>query len=192
MKPHDEGAEPTIILRAHPPERLVRSLARGHIAGACCCCCCCCLHSVGSLTGAAVGSFFPRTRTRPASGETKPLDKPWDDELAGPTSVVPAAPRVGSMFWMATLGASIVMSWWAMAQPSTGGFKETLLYLAIYMPALQLAGAVICLLIILSIPQLRRDARGWKKLGFITVGAIVGGLLGTLIMYMIAEANAHR
>jgi hypothetical protein len=186
MKTHEEEAMPRIVVRSHPPERLVRSLARGHIAGACCCCCCCCLHSVGSLSGAAVGSFFPRNREAP--GVLKPLDKLRDDEFDAPARAVPAGPWVGSIYWMATLAAIVVTSLWAMTRPSAG-VTGTLVILATFMPAVQLGGSVLCLLIIGGNPQLCQDARAWKRLGSVTLGTIIGCLLGILIMYIYVNSR---
>ena len=189
MKPHDEGNAPIIMFRAHPPERLVRSLARGHIAGACCCCCCCCLHSVGSLVGGAIGSFYPRET--PASRETRPLAKLRDDELDGPPENDAARSPAKSLYWLVTLGGLVLASMLAMAVNGSEDILWSLpVVLAVFLPAIQLGASLLCVLIIGSIPELRQDPRAWKRLGFITlVDASSDALLGFLIMYVFAKAR---
>jgi hypothetical protein len=188
MKSHDEGDAPIIIFRAHPPERLLRSLARGHIAGACCCCCCCCLHSLGSLAGAAIGSFY--ARNPPDSGTAKPFDKLRDVELDGPAREQPARFSVNALYWLVTFGGLVLVSMLAAIRYGSADIWSILFVPALFLPAIQLGGSLLCMFIIGGTPELRRDIRAWKGLGWITAATIVGCLSGILIMYI--YANAHR
>jgi hypothetical protein len=187
MKPHDDKTTRTIAFRAHPPERLVRSLARGHIAGGCCCCCCC-LHSLGSLAGAVLGSFFPSER--PSAGAMPASAKLRDDELDGPARNAPARSAANTIYWLVTLGVLVLASMFAIARGGSFDATSALFVLAIFLPALQLAASLISLLIFVSVPELRQDSRIWKRLGFVTLWSIGGCLLGLLIMYVIA--TSHR
>jgi hypothetical protein len=187
MKSHDQGDAPTIGFRAHPPERFVRSLARGHIAGACCCCCCCCLHSLGSLAGAAIGSFYPRVT--PTAGEMQPSAKLRDDELDGPPGKVAARSPARSLYWLVTLGVSVLASTFVLVMSRQGDPWAAFWVLAIFMPAIQLGASLLCALIFGGVLELRQDVRAWKRLGFITLWTIFGCILGFLIMYIIAKSR---
>jgi hypothetical protein len=180
MKPHDEGHASDIVVRAHAPERLVRTLAGGHIAGAGCCCCCCCLHSVGSLTGAAIGSFYPRES--PSPGDRRPSAKFQYDELDGPPREVASRSPTNSIYWLVTLGMSVLAFMFSMAGRGEADIRSAGVDLAVYIPAIQLGASLFCMLMFGGILELRRDSRVWKRLGFITLWSIVGCLLGYFAM----------
>ena len=186
MKPHDDRNAPPIVFRAHRPERLVRSLARGHIASACCCCCCC-LHSVGSLAGAVLGSFYPREG--PSAGAKHAMAKLRDDELDGPAWTRPARSSANSIYWLVTLGVLVLAAMVGSVVSGQFDIGPALFVLALGLPALQLAASLISLLIFASVSEFRHDPRVWKRLASVTLWSIGGCLLGLLIMYMIA--NRH-
>src|ERR1700744_2726665 len=95
MKRANESQPPLIVVRPHPPERLIRAMARGEItlASGTGCCCCCCLHSLGGLAGAVIGSLSPANAPAPA-GRVAPPAGLSDDDLARPFAR--AAARSGS------------------------------------------------------------------------------------------------
>ena len=182
MKQADETHPPAVMLRPHSPERrIIRSLARGEIAAHCCTCCC--LHSVGSLAGALAGSFFPR-EAHPSRAQ--PMAKLRDDEIGGPPGDAPDRSAVRSIYWMVTLGSTVLVSLYAVVQ-SQLSIEGPLFALAIFMPAIQLGASVLCLLFLAAIPELRRDARAWRRLGWIALGTIAGAATGILIMYIYAK-----
>jgi len=179
MKPHDDRNAPTIVFRAHRPERLVRSLARGHIAGVCCCCCCC-LHSVGSLAGAVLGSFFPSEG--PSAGAMQASAKLRDDELDGPVRTVPAAPAGTSIYWLSTLAVTVYASVISLLIYGAGAFPGVLGGLMILFPLVQLGGSLLCAFVIAVHPRLHQRAAAWKRLGWITLGSVVGCAIGIVAM----------
>ena len=184
MKTVAETHAPVITFRAHPPERLVRSLARGHIAGCCCCCCCCCccLHTVGSIVGAVLGSSFPPMPVPGGKGPT--AAKLLDDELDGPAPAAPAPSAVPGMFWWGTLTASGLVSLVTVAFQGPTGIPMAMVVLVLAFPFVQLGGSLLCALMIARRADLRQGAAPWKRLGWITLGVVVGGVLGFLVMYL--------
>src|SRR5437868_10871902 len=105
MKPKDPGHVPVITFLAHPPERSRRPSTALYAGGCCCCCCCCCLHSLGSLAGAVVGSFYQRDTPAPY-GKLPSAAKLRDDELDGSATVAPAKLSVTPLYWLGTLAAA--------------------------------------------------------------------------------------
>ncbi len=185
MKQADETHPLAVTLRPHPPERrLIRSLARGEIAAHCSTCCCCCLHSVGSLAGAVAGSFFPREAD---PSRAQPTAKFRDDEIDGPHGEPSDRSAVRSTYWMVTLGGSVLTLMYGFVR-LPDSIAGTLVMLAVFVPAIQLAASVLCLLFLWAIPELRRDARAWRRLGWITLGTGVGSAIGVLIMYIYAKS----
>ena len=183
MKRKKEPNLPVVVVRPHPPERLIRALARGEVA-ACCCCCCCCLHSVGGLAGAVVETFYPRGTS--AVGGKPPLAKLRDDEIDGPWRAGPARPRVGRIYWISTLVASALTCLWAVgfAQGVGTWLAACWLLLAIFWPAIQLAASILALLIVQSRPDLSGDRAALKRLGRITLAAILGAAIGMFVMVL--------
>jgi hypothetical protein len=183
MKTDEESRVPIVTFRAHPPERRLRSLARGHIAGCCCCCCCCCcLHSLGSITGAIVGSFYPP----PAPGETEsPTAKLRDDELDGPARAVPAGPPGTSNYWLSTLAVTAGAALVSLLVYGLGSLPGVLAGLVVFLPLVQLGGSLLCALVIAVHPQLSRRAGAWERLGWITLGSVVGCVIGIVVMVVL-------
>jgi hypothetical protein len=187
MKRANEARPPVIVLRSHPPERLVRALARGEVA-ACCCCCCCCLHSVGGLAGAIVGTFYPGESS--AAGGKPPVAKLRDDEIDGPSRAMPSRSGAGRLYWTSTLGVSALVCLWATGLARQGGdwLGVSLFLLALFLPVVQLAGSFVALLIVPFHPALRADLAVLKRLGRITAWTIVGAAIGIIVMVLMAIA----
>jgi hypothetical protein len=190
MKRENEADLPVVVLRPHPPERLVRALARGEVAA--CCCCCCCLHSIGGLAGAVVGTFYPRETS--AAGGKPPSAKLRDDEIDGPWRAVPARPRVGLIYWMSTLGVSVLACFWAMGSVRERGEWPVvcMFILAIFLPAIQLGGSFVTLLIVQSRPERSGGRAGLKRLGHITLRSILGAAIGMFVMVLMLITLSRR
>jgi hypothetical protein len=132
------------------------------------------LHSLGSLAGAAVGSFYPRDRTTPME-KGRPITL-GEDEIDEPVTRAPVRPSAKEIYWLATLGVAVLLSLiWIRS-------SEALLGLALFLPLIQLGGSVLCALLIAAHPDQRREARAWKRLGWITLGTVGGCVIGILIM----------
>jgi hypothetical protein len=190
MKPKEPVDPPPITLRRHPPERrLIRALARGEVA-AHCCTCCCCLHSLGSLVGAVAGSFFPREHRD--AGVKPSSDRLRDDEIDGPPEPAPGRAAGGrdarSIYWWVALGASLLVCMCMTALAGPEGLPAGLFALALALPAVLLGGSVLAACFFAAIPEMRRDRAAWARLGWITLGTVVGGGLGLLFMYLYAVA----
>jgi hypothetical protein len=190
MKRETEANRPVILIRPHPPERLVRALARGEVA-ACCCCCCCCLHSIGGLAGAVVGTLYPSETSAPGA---KPPPAKLRDEIDGPWRAAPAGTGAGRIYWISTLVASALTCLWALGFAL--GVKTWLaacwLLLAIFWPAIQLAGSFIALLIVQCHPDLSGDRAALKRLGRITLAAIMGAAIGMFVMVLMVITLSRR
>jgi hypothetical protein len=169
-------------LRAHPPERRLRALARGEVA-ACCCTssCCCCLHSVGSLAGAVIGSFY--RRSMPAlPGKEASSDGLRDDELGGPGAATPAGASAAPIYWWSTTAAMAIVLLVSMARYGPEGFPFGLGVVIFFLPLVLLGGSALCALAIAAHPDLQRDVGALKRLGWITLGIVAGALLGGFCM----------
>jgi hypothetical protein len=177
------------VLRPHPPERLVRALARGEVAA--CCCCCCCLHSLGSLAGAIFWSFDQDDSPDPRGKEAPPVGL-RDDELDGPAAAAPARPRPGpvaaTIFWWSTVALTVLtIVVPPLIRAENGRFLgirfENGRFLGIgllilFLPAVLLGGAAVSALVLAGTPSRCEDIREWKRLGGITLGIVVGALFG--------------
>lgn len=183
MKPANQSRPSATVVRPHPPERLVRALARGEVAASCgCCCCCCCLHSAGGLAGAFVGSFYPAGMRDVRRKATPPVGL-RDDELGGPTAAAPARPGllVPTIFWRSTA----VLTLLGIIALSLGGGQVLVLGVSMVVmgfPAVLLCSSVVSAIILAARPSVRRDTRRWKQLGWITLGTVVGTLIGGAVM----------
>jgi hypothetical protein len=178
MRPREGGDTPGITLRAHPPERSHRRIGATAYAG-CSSCCCCCLHSAGSLAGAVVGTFYPRDSQGPA--EDKAASRLADDEIDGPGVEAPAMTPVRSFYWAATLVASILVAWIAALKSDAWG---ALWVLAFALPLIQLGASLLAALLLAGSPAARGDGRAWRRLKRITVGSVLGFLVGVALLIM--------
>jgi hypothetical protein len=176
MRPLERGHAGRITLRAHPPERGRRPGATAY-AG-CSSCCCCCLHAVGSLAGAVAGAFYPRGPRAPA-GEKSPIPLA-DDEIAGTTAERPATFPLGPIYWSVTLGAAGLVP--LVAFLSTYTIGDSLLWPAIFLPLIQLGASLLSALAIAAYPAARRDRRTWRRLGWMTLGSVLGCVAGAVFM----------
>src|SRR5262245_6935663 len=92
-----------VQIQAHPPERRQRPVVVAPCC--CCCCCCCCLHTLGSLTGAAMGSVV---RSGHYSGATLPSEEefwarsPQLDRAASEHAAV-------RLYWYLLVGVATLM-----------------------------------------------------------------------------------
>jgi hypothetical protein len=145
------------------------------------------LHSLGSLAGAAVGSFYPPNRATPIE-KGAPI-KPVDDEFAGPVARAPVWPSARAIYWLATLGAAILVFLATVASSGGDARVEALFILALFLPAIQLGGALLGALVIGAHPTQRREVAAWKRLGWITLGTVGGCVLGLFIMYLFVAGN---
>jgi hypothetical protein len=188
MKRSNVSPPPAIVVRPHPPERLVRALARGEVA-ACCSCCssCCCLHSLGSLAGAIAGSFDRADPPDPGGkGKGVPPAGLRDDELDGPVAGAPAkpgsAPVAATIFWWSAAALAVLT---IVASPMIWDPTIPVLGIGVlifFLPGVLLGGAVVSALVIASTPTLRGNPGEWKRLGWITLGIVAGALIGGILM----------
>ncbi len=145
------------------------------------------MHSLGSLAGAAVGSFYLRQGQLPTEKATP--EKLRDDELDGPAWEVPDRSSVRSIYWLVTLGVFVLASLVAIVMNGSNNFGAAVVFIALFVPALQLGGSLICSMILVGTPSLVRDVNAWKRLGWITLGTVVGCLSGLLIMYLVVVVS---
>lgn len=188
MKRADEAKRPAILLRSHPPERLLRSLARGEVAACCgCCCCCCCLHSLGGLAGAVAGTFYPADAPASQGRKEAPPAGLRDDELDRPVAVMPAGPRpvVTRIFWGASAALAVVTIVVPGVMQVEGGPAVGIALLIFGLPLLLLAGSVVAAMVVAGMADPTEKSREWKRLGWITLGTIVGTLIGVGMLWLL-------
>jgi hypothetical protein len=186
MKRENAPQPPAVVVRRHPPERLIRAMARGEVA-ACCTTssCCCCLHSLGSLLGAFAGTYYPADPPGPG-GKKAPPDGLRDDELDRPAAAPPAKPGPGPLaariFWGTTAALTVLTIVippliWVDSGPAIG-----IGLLIFILPGVLLGGSAVTAFVIAISPHLRGGAREWKRLGWITLGIVAGAVIGVLLM----------
>jgi hypothetical protein len=188
MKRVNPPHSPAVAVRRHPPERLVRALAQGGVATAnCSCCCCCCLHSVGSLAGAVVGSYRPAGTSDRRDKEAPPLGL-LDDELDRLVAAAPARPRpvVTTIFRRSAIALTVltlvVPPLISAERSAERGLTLGLELILFGCPVVLLGGAAVSAFVIAVRPSLRGDVGEWKRLGWITLGILVGALIGGLVV----------
>jgi hypothetical protein len=147
---------------------------------------------VGGLAGAVVETFYPREAS--AAGCKPPSAKLRDDEIDGPWRAVPAGTGVGRIYWISTLVASALTCLCAVgfAQGVGTWLAACWLLLAIFWPAIQLAASILALLIVQSRPDLSGDRAALKRLGRITLAAILGAAIGMFVMVLMAISLSRR
>ena len=87
------------------------------------------------------------------------------------------------------VAVAVLVSVVAIAIQGLNGIPIALFILVLAFPFIQLGGSVLSALVIASVPDLRREARAWKRLGWITLGTILGCVLGIFIMYLLVVAH---
>jgi hypothetical protein len=188
MKRADAPPPPAITVRRHPPERLIRALARGEVA-ACCTTssCCCCLHSLGSLAGAVAGSFWPADRPSPG-GKGAPPAGLVDDDLDGPAVATKAGPGpvAATIFWWSVAALTLLTIVIPPLISVESGPAIGIALLIFVLPGVLMGGSAVTFVVIAGTPALRGDIREWKRLGWITLGTLAGSLIGVLLMLPLA------
>lgn len=171
-------ADAPIAVRKHEPERR-RSTSITTLACGCCCCCCCCLHSVGSLIGAAIA---------PTIGRGRMAIYYYYDEETG--EAVPHVAKAGvsavALFWWLLLGL-VVFGFFASAFSGPTGLIVGAVIIAMVLPALQLLSALVTAIVVATSTRYDKMYQ-FKQLGKMTLGVILGTVLGILVMVGIGVA----
>ena len=167
---------PNIRVVAHPPERGRRTTTLA--AAGSCCCCCCCLHSLGGIAGAVFGGVKEFRRPTPA-GVPAP-------EAATIHQEIKSAERYAvKVYWLSILIIAIITVFVTVLQEGRynvgAGFGLSLLVIALGLPFGQLGASVLTLIYLNVFPHPRK-ADSLRRLGWITLFAFIGGLLGTGVM----------
>ena len=161
-----------VAVERHPPERRGPRVVTAHCG--CCCCCCCCLHSVGGLIAAALGSV----PVPDDSGAYYVHDEENPDQYRR-VSLRRGRSVATAWYWLVLVllclaGASGGLAWFDVGPNDVGWF-----WVFFYLPAVQLAASAVTLLAVLVAGGDRREL--WQ-LTRITGAAILGAILGTLVM----------
>jgi|HubBroStandDraft_6_1064221.scaffolds.fasta_scaffold2084149_1 hypothetical protein len=156
-----------VSIERHRPERGNRDVAVAP-AGQCCCCCCCCLHSVGGIIGAATA------RSRPLQ----------DPEL--PAAGIDGATRepknsVAPLYWTLVLVLCGIAVGWNVGIERHPRTDESILIIALALPAVQLAAAATAAMILAFSRRPGKEERV-RHLGRIAVRGFVGALIGAAVM----------
>lgn len=155
-------------LISHPPERGRRATTLV-AAGSCCCCCCCCVHSVGGLAGAVYGSL---RRDAPDPGTLV-----TEEQIRLEAETAAAHGYAVKVYWLAlTIVGALTIAVSLIANPN-----EPLVGPALvlgFLPAGQLAAALISVVVIRMRPPVRKDLC-LRRLGRITLLGFIGAVLGT-------------
>ena len=202
---------PSITLQSHPPER-----RRGAPVTLCAgCCCCCCLHTVGGLIGAATASARPPrlpsqwrsdeeilaealapTRRRKSSGiqsregevtsaptRSRPVRPEFDEDVFDMRQ--PSRLSAAALFWYLSLAFAGLGLAYSLSRGGPSGLLVGIVILLLVFPAVQLvAAAVVCVVLLFSTRYDNSYQLG--HLGRITVGLVIGTLVGIGIMFLIA------
>lgn len=203
MPSRDLAVSP-IVFVAHLPERgYARSAVPAQAGGCCCCCCCCCLHTLGGLIGAAVAPAWGGRRRyrdqeeqdyddfRSSANARYSFDRDEEVEVQsrrGPSAVL--------TFWLSLVAlvvlGLIIGPLWGITQnggPNGGqnGFFIAVFLIVMGLPLLQLAAAAVSAIILASFNGMNRGNE-FRRLGKISLGAIVGTVAGLLIMVVLGVA----
>jgi hypothetical protein len=109
-----------------------------------------------------------------------------DDELDGPIRPLPGPPLpINTLYWTLTAGATCLVFLIMSAANRPEGLWAGLFMVALGLPAIQLGVSLLAALILACVPGLRREPAAWKRLGWITLGSVIGCILGIVIMYVI-------
>jgi streptolysin S family bacteriocin protoxin len=163
---------PAILIEKHLPERRQPKVVTAHCG--CCCCCCCCLHSVGGLVGAALGSvpvpslddgYYIEDENNP--GQYKLIRVP------GKKTSNSAVGLYWGLFGILCAIAALV--------PFGNGGGGGLLLAVMVLPGIQLTASFAALLAIAFRGGTRPE---YLQIGKITLGTILGTVIGVGIMYL--------
>jgi hypothetical protein len=188
MKRSNESHPPAVVVRPHPPERLIRAMARGEVA-ACCTCssCCCCLHSLGGLVGAVAGTYLPAESPAPHGKQAPPAGL-RDDDLDGPVAAARTRPGstlvVPKIFWWSTVVLAVLIIVLAPLISVESAPAIGVGLVIIGLPFVLLGGSVVSAIVLAGHPTLRAVRSEWARLGWITLGILGGTLAGVLLMVL--------
>ena len=168
----------SVTIETHVPER--RRKAVTTVCCGCSCCCCCCLHTLGSLVGAAIA---------PGIGKGSPVAMVYYfDEDTGrqiPLDHKPGLSAVVMFWWVLCFLIFLCFTYGILTNSAKG---ETLLITGIIVlmvfPILQIASAVITVVVFAVWNRPDRAYQIWQ-LGRITLGVVLGTLLGIGVMALI-------
>lgn len=158
-----------ITIERLPPERS-STMPLAAAAGGCCSCCCCCFHSVGSLLGAALA---------------KPPKVEASDAPIAAIAGTPTVPKYSAYkeYWLAFLIGSIVLMMILGLYIDDGDKALAMLVIyAMLVPAAQLGGSIIALVMILTSKRPGQRER-LRHLGKITLYAFIGTLIGGVLVF---------
>ena len=161
----------------HAPERRRRPAVATLHCG-CSCCCCCCLHSIGGLIGAAVAPAY-------GPGRRASLGTYYDLDVEVPSIKRPALSAVGVFWWVFVFLNVIGLGLGLLADGgSSASIIITIVVLLLVMPALQLASALVTMLVIAC---WSRSDKSYQlvQLGKITLGLVLGTVLGIAAMAVV-------
>jgi hypothetical protein len=172
----------TPTIESHPPER--RRRTEIHMCHGSCCCCCCCLHTLGGIIGSAVAPGYGKNNRMPITSY-------YDEQ---PDTVDPNAPQTGAsavqVYWILSLVGAILGAWVGAMQGGEG-FIIGLVILAMVFPAVQLVMAIITAI---WLGASSRPDRSFQlgQIGRITLGLVVGTVVGILTMVVIGVVMSSR
>jgi hypothetical protein len=202
---------PPVNFESHLPERRRRAGTTLYGPG-CCCTCCCCLHTVGGLIGAAIASAsgrfdpvppFPYLESDPERAPTlppvtgvktvesaiqssrpAPIRLEEDEDNLSVSQPGRAGISAAALFWQVLLGLSIVVLILGVVMGGRDACAGGLLILALTLPAVQLASALVVAIVLLFSRRIDRDYQ-FRLLGKITGGTMLGTVTGVLLMILI-------
>ena len=144
------------LLQHHPPER--REQKKKYVVlYSCCCCCCCCLHTLGSAIGVATVKNFKSD---------------------------PNVLSAQSMFWISTLAANVLTLIGVVFYGHDPGVM--LIIAAVFGPLILLGACLLMAIWIAATPSLPERGKYYRNLLRITVGNVVGCVVGIAVMWLIA------
>lgn len=187
-------ANPVLVVALPPERRRVRSGTPAQAGQCCCCCCCCCLHSVGSVVGAIVTPLVWRGR-RPGFAHTQEEEDYGDLSAWADLPDFPGRRRAGSVwssavavFWLSSLAlvlaALALTAAGALDNPNQAAGLQVaigLVLLALGFPALQLIAAIVTAFV-LGVSSRTDKGYQFGQLGKITLGVVIGTVLGLAVM----------
>jgi hypothetical protein len=165
------GAD-AVQIHKHEPER--RRAAATTLHCGCTCCCCCCLHTIGSLIGASVAPTIGR------GAPVGSLTSYYDEEV--PLRIRTGLSAVAFHWWLLLGLVGVGFGIPFLTDPhSSGSILIAGVIIALVLPGMQLASAVIALIVFGLWP---RPDRGFqlRQLGKVIAGTLLGGFAGLVAM----------
>ena len=166
------------IIQRHPPERGQRK-AEVIVLYACCCSCCCCLHTIGGFAGALIAGARGNFRAEPTLDESPETRYPSSHGLYWLSFLISLALVTG-------LSVTFIILFPSNNQFSSGPLEALMVigfFLIIFGPAWLLAASLVMGLWLGLSNKLRSRSEYWSALGWITVGNVLGSVLGLIVMF---------